>query len=102
MSIRCIAVVNYQSANFMIKTKQQESHMSDIQSICVRKQEATWLMAQLKEYVSAVRWWYDDLITHHGVLSVSVVKKLNVLSSILEKYQKMLHLHTFRLNTHVN
>ena len=51
-------------------------------------------MAQLKEYVSAVLWRYDDPITHH-VLSVSVVKELNVLSATFEKYPKMLHFHTF-------
>ena len=28
----------------------------------LQKQEAMWLMAQLKEYVSAVLWMYDDLI----------------------------------------
>ena len=31
-------------------------------SISANKQEAMWLMAQLKEYISAVLWWYDDLI----------------------------------------
>ena len=66
------------------------------------KQEATWLMAQLKEYVSAVLWRYDDLTTQHDVLSASVVKKLNVLSAIFEKYPKMLHFQPFCHNTHLN
>ena len=52
-------------------------------------------MAQLKEYVSAVLWRYDDIIICHDVLSVSVIQKLNVLSPIFEKYPKMLCFYTF-------
>ena len=33
--------------------------------------------------------------THHDMWSVSVVKRLNVLLAIFEKYPKMLHVHTF-------
>ena len=45
-------------------------------------------MALLKEYVSAVLCRYDDLITCHNVLSVSMVKMLNVLSAVFEKYEE--------------
>ena len=67
-----------------------------------KNQEAMWFMAQLKEYVSTVLWRYDDLITCHDVLSVFVVKKLNVLPAIFEKYPKIISFHTFFYNTHVN
>ena len=78
-----------------------ESGITQIASSANENKKQHGLWPQLKEYVSAVLWRYDDLITHHDMLSVLWSKSWMFYQQFLRNIPTFYVFTPFCNNTHV-